>query len=228
MNVQLTFDSRTKFVLATLLFSVGSFINTQMHWGWWFSSLLTVIVCGLYAWYIITQRDGVLARLAVFGLAAGFVELLADCWGTTVGGLVYYLTPPFDGGPFILCSPLYMPFAWAVLMVQIGYIGWWLVPSLGMVRATLITTVLGAVNIPSYEFWAKAALLWYYDSPPMLFDIVPYYVIFAEALICLVLPALITWLEKRPWGYSLGLGVVQGFWMWGAGVAGFYLFRALM
>jgi hypothetical protein len=213
-------DQRTKFVLTTLLFSLGGFINAQLKLGWQFSSLLTVAACAVFAGYIIRHRDPILGRLAIFGLAAGSIELFADCWGERIGGLVY-----FPGGPTIMCSPLYMPFGWAILMIQIGYIGWWLAGGWGIARATIFTTILGSINIPSYEYWAKQAGLWYYDSPPMLFNTVPYYVIVAEALICMALPFTVTWLEKKQWRWSILAGVSEGFWMWGAGLVAFYFFR---
>ncbi len=54
----------------------------------------------------------------IVAIVAGWVELLADWWLVSkTGTLVYY-----PGGPFILRSPLYMPFAWGIVLIQTAYV----------------------------------------------------------------------------------------------------------
>ena len=217
MNLNL--DRRTRFVLFTMLFSVVSVLNAIFHGGWLPATVTSFIVFGLYLLYIGYYRDSLLGRLLLFGIAAGSVELLADCWSTRLGWLVY-----FPGGPFVMCSPVYMPVGWAILMVQLGYLGWLFDQSWGLSKAMLLTALIGAVNIPVYEYLAKSSRLWYYQNVPMLFQTVPYAVIFAEGLICLVLPPVIRLVTKHRWGWSILLGLAEGCWMWGVGVIGYWLF----
>lgn len=212
-------DRTTRFVLFTMSFSIITVINALIHGGWLLATITAFIVFGLYLLYIWRYRDEFLTKLVLFGLAAGMVELLADCWSTKVGWLVYY-----PGGPFVMCSPLYMPLGWAIMMVQIGYLGWLFVQKWGLPIAMLATGLVGAINIPINEYLAKSALLWYYQNVPMLFGVVPYAVIFAECLICLVLPPIVLLVKKHSWRWSILLGVAEGFWMWGIGVVGYYLF----
>jgi len=217
MNLNL--DQRTRFVLFTMAFSIVSVFNAIFHGGWLPATLTAFIVFGLYVFYIGRYRDPLLARLLLFGLAAGAVELLADCWSTGLGWLVYW-----RGGPFVMCSPLYMPVGWALLMVQIGYLAWLFVQNWGLPKAMLVTALIGAVNIPFNEYLAKSAHLWYYQHVPLLLNTVPYAVIFAECLICLVLPPVIRLVEKYRWGWVILLGIAEGFWMWGVGVLGYQIF----
>lgn len=212
-------DRTTRFVLFTMSFAIVTVFNAIFHGGWLPATITAFIVFGLYMGYILRYRDSFLARLLLFGLAAGAVELLADCWSTGLGWLVYDL-----GGPFVMCSPLYMPVGWAIMMVQIGYLGWLFVQNWGLPKAMLMTGLLGAINIPINEFLAKSAHLWYYQNVPMLFGTVPYAVIFAEGLICLVLPPVVQLVNKHHWRWSIVLGIAEGFWMWGIGVVGYWIF----
>jgi hypothetical protein len=118
-----------------------------------------------------------------------------------------------------------MPFAWATVFLQLGYIAWWAGQRWGLLRAAIGITILGALNIPTYEYLAKASNLWIYQGVKLLFDTVPYYVILAEALICLALPWLVTWMQKKPIKWSVLFGVVEGFWIWGVGVLAYWLIR---
>ena len=140
-------DRTTRFVLFTMSFSIITVINALIHGGWLLATITAFIVFGLYLLYLWRYRDEFLTKLMLFGLAAGLVELLADCWSTKVGWLVYY-----PGGPFVMCSPLYMPLGWAIMMVQIGYLGWLFVQKWGLPIAMLMTGLVGAINIPINEY----------------------------------------------------------------------------
>jgi len=154
----------------------------------------------------------------LLAMVAGWVELLADRWLVdATRTLVYH-----SGGPFVVRSPLYMPFAWGVILVQTAYVGWRLLKSLGKVWGVLITSLLGAVIIPLYEWWAKGAAWWYYQDAAM-WGAVPLYIILGELLIAGGLVLLIERLDERPWCMVLLLGVGQGFLIWAAYAASFSL-----
>ena len=53
-----------------------------------------------------------MARLILFGLITGFVELAADAW---IVDVTHTLDYSVGGGPMIWRSPFWMPFAWEIL-----------------------------------------------------------------------------------------------------------------
>ncbi|MFY7857358.1 MAG: DUF6989 domain-containing protein [Rubrivivax sp.] len=169
------------------------------------STFFTVVVMvGGTLW----RRDAVLARWLVIGFVAGWIEIATDAWlvGHT-GTLVY---PP--GEPMVWDSPLYMPFAWMLVLAQLGAIGGVLLNRWGILRATAATALLGGVSIPLYEHLAKGAGYWWYQDTPMLFS-APLYVILSEALIALPLVWVHRHAVSRPGSHSLGLGLAVGLWM---------------
>jgi hypothetical protein len=93
-------------------------------------------------------NNSLVGRLMLLAVVAGWVELLADRWLVDATGTLMY----HSGGPFVVRSPLYMPFAWGVVLVQTAYVGWRLLKSLGKMWGVLITSLLGAVIIPFYEW----------------------------------------------------------------------------
>ena len=186
--------------------------------GWMAASAIVAINWLIFFVYSCVCRDSLVGRLMLLAVVAGWVELLADRWLVdATGTLVYH-----SGGPFVVCSPLYMPFAWGVVLVQTAYVGWRLLKSLGKVRGVLITSLLGATIIPLYEWWAKGAAWWYYQDTAM-WGAVPLYIILGELLIAGGLVLLIERLDERPWSMVLLLGVGQGFLIWAAYAASYSL-----
>ncbi|MDA8430247.1 MAG: hypothetical protein M0T70_13415 [Geobacteraceae bacterium] len=200
----------TRFVLLSLLFVLAwNFTSSLVGRGWTTAAIIAVIMTSAYTWYARRNHDPLLGRILLFGLATGWTELLADRWLVdTTATLVYQ-----PGGPFVLRSPLYMPFAWMIVTTQLGYFGWWLGKRWGVPAASLLMALFGAVNIPLYEQWAKSAGWWYYRMTPMLGN-TPWYIIGGEFLIALSLPAAISVLEKRHWTVSIVAGIGQGLWIW--------------
>ena len=72
------------------------------------------------------------ARLLLFGLVVGVLELFTDFSGQIVARSLIY--PPNE--PVIWASPLYMPLSWMVTLSLIGYLAWRLV-TLAAMPATL-------------------------------------------------------------------------------------------
>jgi hypothetical protein len=205
-----------RFVLLTLLFVLGwNYASSIVGWGWPTATIISFGMPVVYICHVWRRHDLLLGRILLFGLATGWTELLADRWLVDGTGTLLYL----PGGPFVLRSPLYMPFAWMVVVTQLGYIGWWMGRRWGIPAASLLIALFGAINIPLYEQWARNANWWYYQKTPMLGN-TPWYIIGGEFLIALSLPAVISQLERRHWSVSICAGIGQGLWIWVAyGVA---------
>ncbi|MDR4498523.1 MAG: hypothetical protein MRK02_11480 [Candidatus Scalindua sp.] len=177
--------------------------------GWIAAGTITAINWLIFITYIFSKRDFLAGKIMLLSIIAGFVELTADRWLVAVTGTLVYYT----GGPFIVSSPLYMPFAWGVVLTQTAYIGWRILNIFGLVPAVLLTGLLGAVTIPFYEWWANGAMWWYYRECHML-GVVPYYIIAGEFLIASGLVFILYLLERGPWWQVLHFGVAQGLWIW--------------
>lgn len=186
--------------------------------GWIAACIIVGIDWLIFIVYVLSCRDYLVGRLMLFAVVAGWVELLADRWLIVVTETLVYQ----PGGPFVVNSPLYMPFAWGVVLVQTAYVGWRILKSLGLVPAILLTSLLGTATIPVYEWWAKGAVWWYYRYARM-WGVVPFYIILGEFLITGGLVLLLYLLEERPWWVALLFGVVQGLWIWVCYVVAFVL-----
>lgn len=202
-------SSCSRFVFFTLLFALGwNFTSSLVGWGWPTATIISFGLVSAFTWYVWRRHEYVLGRILLFGLTTGWTELLADRWLVETTGTLLYL----PGGPFVVSSPLYMPFAWTVVVTQLGYFGWWMGKRWGLPAASLLIALFGAVNIPLYEQWAKNANWWYYRNTPMLGN-TPWYIIAGEFLIALSLPVAIALVEKKHWSLSICAGVVQGLWV---------------
>lgn len=205
-------STRLIFVLITMgLSNVDDLLAYWLHTdkGWIIASALTGLLLAAIVGFIIHYRDELFARLALFGLFAGFAELPADHYAVAVVKILVY---PLHG-PFIWSSPLYMPFSYIIVMVQLGYLGYWLTQRWGLVWATVAIAVLGGVNVPLYEYLANRAEFWYYHDCHMLFGTVPYITIFTETFFSLVLPFLVSLLPRVSWPVVALLGALEGAWM---------------
>jgi hypothetical protein len=210
---------RFSLVMLTMgLTLAGSAVSAVIRGGWVSATVLNVAVDLLILGYIIRNRDGLLGRLLLMGFVAGLVELLtADPWAVRSGTLVYEAA-----GPFINYSPLYMPLGWAYVLMQIGYIAWWVLQSRGLGPAIVATTILGGTMIPVYEALAKSANWWIYQNVPMIFG-APYYVILGEALIGMALPFIVRPVAARGLAWSVVLGIALGCWTWVSAIVAYRL-----
>jgi len=205
-------STRLIFVLITMgLSNVDDLLAYWLHTdeGWIIASALTLLLLTAIVGFIVHYRDELFARLALFGLFAGFAELPADHYAVAVVKILVY---PLQG-PFIWSSPLYMPFSYIIVMVQLGYLGYWLTQRWGLLWATVAIAVLGGVNVPLYEYLANRAEFWSYHNCHMLFGTVPYITVFAETFFSLVLPFLVSLLPRVSWPVVALLGVLEGAWM---------------
>lgn len=202
---------RTYFILLTLGLVLGvGVVSDRYHLGWQSAAWLaygTFALMGLFTWRF---SDVLLRKLMIFGLIAGFGELLADWWLVDSTGTLIY---PNDE-PILICSPLYMPFAWAVILIQIGYLSWLVGTWKSMPIAVLSAALMGLLIIPLMEHWAKDAGWWYYINCRMLGS-APLYIIAGEGVICTMLPLFFRQINNRAgWYYAIGLGIAQGAWIW--------------
>ena len=202
--------AEVKFVITTLFITVlVAAISAQFHLTWRSGFILAVGMYIILTWFAYARNDIFLKKLLLFGITAGLVELLADCWLVkTTGTLVY----PLDE-PMVFCSPLYMPFAWAVILVQIGYLGWLISNKEKMWISMLCSTIIGFAVIPLFEHWAKGAGWWYYENCKMIFN-TPWYIILAEGLICCFLPLFFKHIQQRKYTLQIPLGLIEGLWIW--------------
>jgi len=196
-----------RFVVFTIVMMIALNIPAGIFkQGWISAAHHTALMCLLFLAYIIRYRDSYLLSWAIFGVAAGFTELIADWWLVNVTESLVYA----PGEPMLVASPMYMPFAWALVMMQLGVVAHWLRENFSVAKAAVIAGMIGGVNIPLYESLARSADWWIYQKTPMLFG-APYYIILGEVLI--VEP--LVWLADRlvrmgPVKGGIILGIVEG------------------
>jgi hypothetical protein len=200
---------RLAFVLFALVLGVVlTYASALIHAGAVTAYATVAIEYGLYLLYLSRTRDPVFARLLVFGLIAGAIELVTDAWAVDVTRTLVY---PADG-PFLWRSPLYMPFAWGSTFLQLGGIAHWVSGRLPLLASSLALGLIGALDIPFYEQMAKGAGWWFYQKAPMLGN-APWYVIGTEILVVAALPVVARWVGNGSLGLSAGLGVALGAWI---------------
>lgn len=215
MSISIVDRARFRLVLTTLGLSfVGNAIAALYSLGWPAAAAMTIALLGIIGRHVLRHRDPILGRLLVFGLLVGFGELPADHFGVVTTATLVYPT----GQPMIGVSPLYMPFAWGIVFVQLGFLAWWLARRWGAGRTAVVLAIVGGVNIPIYEYLAKYADFWYYRNTPMLFGATPYYVILAETLLSLALPLLVASISARTSARTLvALAALEAAWIYVAG-----------
>ena len=208
-----------KLAIATMVASLGGYgVIALFGGGWKPATVLNLAIVAVLVGWALASKDELLKKLLVFGGVAGIVELYTgDPWFIRREVLIYN-----EGGPFLVDSPFYMPFAWTYVVVQLAVIALWLIDKFGMPKAAVIVAVLGAGSIPLYESLAKNANLWIYQGCAEIFS-APYFVIFAEMLIALSFPFLGDRVRRSGYGMALALGAIAGLWMWIAGVIGYKL-----
>ena len=199
---------RLRVVVATILINVVAVaLLTRVSWSDWRTGVaLNLIDNTLLLGFVVVHRDRVLARLMIFGLAVGFAELVADAW---LVDFTHTLDYSPGGGPMLWRSPLWMPFAWEVVTVQLSYLGLWLWQRYGSGVGLLLVGVLGAINIPYYEEMARRIHWWSYSGSRMLLH-TPWYIIVGEFGIAIVLTVLARLLPVRGTMPVIALGLVGG------------------
>lgn len=179
-------------------------VSAHFALGWKAAAASVVVTGVMLAAFCLTHREPFFLRLFVFGLAMGFTELVNDTYLVDRQLLVYA-----PGGPFVLDTPLYMPFSWALLVITNGSIAAWLWGRLGPRRSPLAMAVVSGLYIPGFEALAAKADWWHYQHVPFWLG-APAFVVVGEALLALPLPWMCTTLASRRFAVAIGLGVVEG------------------
>jgi len=211
-------------VLGTIGLSlVWDVLAAVFAWGPWAAYAMTVTLLCIFGGYLLRTRDMVILRLFWFGTVVGFGELFADHWAVDVSQtLVYHGAGEW---PFVWASPLYMPFSWIVVITQIGFIAYWITQKWGFWWAILGASLMGATNIPVYEWLAALAGFWTYQDCWMILKHTPVYVIAGEAALTMVLPLVVWRVETVPWNRIILLGVLQSLWVyWVSARLSFWIF----
>ncbi|WP_436515609.1 DUF6989 domain-containing protein [Ekhidna sp. To15] len=204
-------DKRTTVViLASSGLLIGwSFVSSILASGPVSASIITYGLYLFYWLYAIKFRNPLIQRLLVFGTIAGILELVTDHYLVeTIDSLVY------PGNELMVwSSPMYMPFAWSNVLLQLSFVGVLLTKKKGLVIASILLCIAGGMYIPLYEHLAKdAGWWWYHQNVRMIFN-APLYVIVCEALISLSLPVLIQYAERHTLTKTVYLGIVEGVWI---------------
>jgi len=198
---------RLKVVGATILINIVAVaLLTLAPWSDWKTGLaLNLVDNAVLLAFVLHRHDAFLGRLIVFGLIVGFVELFADAWLVIHTKTLDYSV---GGGPMIWKSPMWMPFAWEVVVVQFGCLGLWLRDRLGALGLAAIG-LLGAINIPYYEEMAKRIHWWQYSRCRMISN-TPYYIILGELIIAVAVALLARPVRRGPWPTVLLSGIAGG------------------
>jgi hypothetical protein len=199
--------ARLRVVIATIAINVTVVgLLVFAPWSNWRSAVaLNVIDNALLLLFILRRRDGLLARLVVFGLVAGFAELAADAW---LVGSTHTLDYSVGGGWMLWRSPAWMPFAWEVVAVQFGALGLVLRERFGGWGLVAIG-LLGAVNIPYYEEMARRIHWWQYSGCRMISG-TPYYIIVGELMIAVSFALLVRNFRREGMAKAALAGVAGG------------------
>lgn len=194
------------FILTCMGVTLGvTLLSAYFRTGYWSAFALATGMFAVLTAFAFIRKDDFLKRLLLFGLVAGFMELFADKWLVqNISSLVYP-----DGEPKIWHSPNYMPFAWAVVLVEVGYLGWCISNKVKMIEALFLCMLIGIFFIPVFEQCAYWAKWWYYNPCKMLLN-TPWYIIFAEGIICFFLPAIFFLEIKNKWTTAVIFGIFEG------------------
>jgi hypothetical protein len=177
---------------------------------WWYVGLIEVFLSlYLLCWLFARGIRPLLGRLLLASFIAGICELFTDASGQYVAHSLIYPV----GALTLWTSPLYMPLSWMVILTYLGYIAWRLRVLLGWRRASLLSAILGAIQIPIYEELAYYGGWWRYEPVHLMLGHTPVYVLLFEGLIVAALPLLYDRIERRAWKQVVLIGVVVGAWM---------------
>ncbi len=221
-------DSRETARLCTVLITVATSVVAALFFANnpWSDGRTAALLCAVngatFALHILRYRDAAMARLLLFGLCLGIVELVADALCVRFTGTLDYSV---SHSPMLWESPWWMPLAWMLVGSQIGYLGARLIERVGLWRGAILSAVIGAVNIPFYEEMARYAHWWEYQFCRMLPGThTPVYIVVAELLIGLSLGPLARVALRNPsWRGAVQAGLIAGIMTILGGLIGFGL-----
>lgn len=210
------------FALLLLFLLIYKFLNAKYGTGWQFAAGYSYILFLVFSAWALIKKDDFLFRAAIlFTLVAGFTELISDWWLVSVNESLVY----FPDEPMIVSSPLYMPFSWSVVFLQVGFLGWLYGKGKSFRTTVIATTLIGLLFIPLFEHLAKDANWWYYQNCRMIGN-VPYYIIASEVAVSASLPFFFRLIEKqKSYGWAFVYGIIQGLWIWVSCMIAYFLLK---
>ena len=224
----------TRVILLMVGLQVGStIISAIFHLGPLSASATTALVMATF-FLLGYPKSKFLKGLFFFSLMAGFVELAGDHL------FVYLNKLEYPDRIKIWSSPLYMPFAWAMVLVELCYFS---VLSIlyfserykgiySLLITMLLIMLVGALYIPFYEQLAYTAEWWEYKNCALLCQ-TPIFVILAEGILVLLLPFLLLGFvdlnkffsienPRKNWRTAALLGILQGIWICFSAIVAYY------
>lgn len=205
-------------VITQFLLVAWSVASSIFQSGAWSASVITYLLFTIYLVYILVTKNSLMTRLVIFATVAGILELVTDHY--LVDNLDSLVYPGNE--PMIWTSPLYMPLAWANVLIQLGYYGILLSRWKGIPLASVIMAAAGGMYIPLYEHLAKDAGWWWYHRNTVMIFNAPLYVILCEALISLSLPYFIHLLLSGKTERSFFMGIIEGIWILLSAIVAFH------
>jgi hypothetical protein len=149
---------------------------------------------------VYARYDTTVKHLLAIGTVGGFLELLGDYFLVAVAGTLVYPS----GYPFLLRSPAYMPFAWAILIAFMGYVGLRLSDEYGTSAAYLGPAIFAFVAESGYESLASQGGGWTYLTAPLgWIGHAPLFIVVAEAV---MFASSYYWVRKNALVGGIGIG----------------------
>lgn len=166
--------------------------STALSYGYAFASYGFGVVFARY--------DATIKHLLVIGTIGGVLELVGDYFLVTFAGTLAYPA----GYPFLLRSPAYMPFAWAILIAFMGYVGLRLAEEVGTIAAYIGPAVFAFVAESGYESLASRGGGWTYTTAPLAWiGHAPLFIVIAEAV---MFATVYYWVKRDSITGGLGIG----------------------
>jgi hypothetical protein len=209
---------RIIFMLSSIALGIAMLVVDSLYYPGWISAAKWGYgLSFLYIFYATAAQDKLIQWFWLFALTAGVSELFADKWLVEVTRTLIY--PPNE--PMWLASPIYMPFSWLVVLMQLCFIAFLLANKLKKWQTSIALALLGGAMIPLYEHWAIGAKWWDYVNTPKFYD-VPYYIMVAEAILVLPLPYMMADIDKQKWYMPVIYGIGEGLVMLLACIIAYY------
>lgn len=166
--------------------------STALSYGYAFASYGLGVVLARY--------DSTIQHLLVIGTIGGVLELVGDYFLVTVAGTLVYPS----GYPSLLRSPAYMPFAWAILIAFMGYVGLRLAEEVGTIAAYIGPAVFAFVTESGYESLASRGGGWVYQTAPLAWiGHAPLFIVVAEAV---MFASVYYWVKQDSVTGGVGIG----------------------
>lgn len=147
------------------------------------------------------RKDPVIRRLLVIGTIGGGIELLGDYFLVEIADTLVYPA----GYPFLLRSPAYMPFAWAILIAFMGYLAMRLAERYGPLAAVTGPAVFAFVAESGFESFASQGGGWVYTTAPLgWIGEAPLFILVAEAF---MFASIYFWLKQSQLSAGIGIGM---------------------